>query len=125
MRKFATILTPAIAVLGMAALTPVPAMAAAHDRDAPRYSKQVDNRGSLRSDIAQLDNRIDRAERNRSISRKEANALRRDTDDLQRLYRNYARNGLNRQEVATLSKKVDRIQWSLRAEQRDRDKRRG
>ncbi len=125
MRKIATILTPAIAVLGMAALTPVPAMAAAHDRDAPHYSKQVDDRGSLRSDIAQLDNRIDRAERNRSISRKEANALRRDTDDLQRLYRNYARNGLNRQEVAMLSKKIDRIQWSLRAEQRDRDKRRG
>jgi hypothetical protein len=88
-----------------------------------RISNAVHN--EIRRDINQLENRIDRAERRRTISRREAFGLRRDANNVQRLYHRYSRNGLNRREVADLELRVNRVHQRLRYERRDWDGRRG
>lgn len=80
---------------------------------------------NIRNDIWQLNRNIDRAVARRTISKREATGLRRESAQLQRLYTSYARNGLTRAETSTLRARVDRVQYALRAERNDRDRRRG
>lgn len=99
----------------------IPAVPAAAQGWRPQPALQRE----IQRDINQLENRIDRAQRRRTISQREAFGLRRDAIGLQRLFARYARNGLNRVEVAQLETGVNRVQQRLRLERRDWDGRRG
>ena len=104
--------------IASAAVTAVPANAQSW-----RLSQSMHR--EIRQDINQLENRIERAADRGTISRREANSLRRDALHVKRLYYRYARNGLTRREVADLEWRVNRVQQRLRMERRDWDGRRG
>jgi len=133
MKKF---LIPALALA--AASVAVPAMAQSygprhHDDRGGRYEQdrggRWDNdRGDGWQNIFQrkyqLDRRIDRGERNGSLSRREATRLRFDLDALVYLERSYMRGGLSYRERAELDRRYDRLSFQVREERRDRDDRR-
>lgn len=133
MKKF---LIPALALA--AASVAVPAMAQSygprhHDDRGGRYEQdrggRWDNeRGGGWQNISQrkynLDRRIDRGERNGSLSRREASRLRRELNDLVYLERSYLRGGLSFRERAELDRRYDRLSFQIREERRDRDDRR-
>ncbi len=133
MKKF---LIPALALA--AASVAVPAMAQSygprhHDDRGGRYEQdrggRWDNdRGGRWENISQrkynLDRRIDRGERNGSLSRREASRLRRELNDLVYLERSYLRGGLSFRERAELDHRYDRLSYQIREERRDRDDRR-
>jgi Spy/CpxP family protein refolding chaperone len=79
----------------------------------------------IRQDINSLRNAIDRAAARRTISPREATNLRRQAQDVQRLYARYQRGGLDRAEVRTLQQRVNSVRVALRMERRDWDGRRG
>ena len=130
MKKF---LIPALALA--AASVAVPAMAQSygprhHDDRGGRYEQdrggRWDNdRGGGWQNISQrkyqLDRRIDRGERNGSLSRREATRLRFDLDALVHLERSYLRGGLSYRERAELDRRYDRLSFQVREERRDRD----
>ncbi len=125
MKKF---LIPALALA--AASVAVPAMAQSygprhHDDRGGRYEQ---DRGGSWQNISQrkynLDRRIDRGERNGSLSRREASRLRRELNDLVYLERSYLRGGLSFRERAELDRRYDRLSYQIREERRDRDDRR-
>ena len=133
MKKF---LIPALALA--AASVAVPAMAQSygprhHDDRGGRYEQdrggRWDNeRGGGWQNISQrkynLDRRIDRGERNGSLSRREASRLRRELNDLGYLERSYLRGGLSFRERSELDRRYDRLSYQVREERRDRDDRR-
>ncbi|VWX46849.1 hypothetical protein [Novosphingobium sp. 9U] len=123
MRKLTKIVAPAlIAAMGMGLA--VQADAQSMGRHNAGHATPVRN-SNIRADINGLNRDIDRAVARRTISNREAMGLKRDAIQVQRLYQQYARNGLTRSEVNTLQNRVDRIHVALRAERRDRDNRRG
>lgn len=77
------------------------------------------------AEIRRLGDRIAIAQRRGTISKREANALRHDTREIRRTYARYARDGLTRGEVRSLKNRIDGVELALRAERRDRDRRRG
>ncbi len=124
MKKF---FIPALALA--AASVAVPAMAQSHgprhhDHGGGRYEQ---DRGDRWQNISQrkyqLDRRIDRGERSRMLSRREANWLRYDLNALVQLERTYMRGGLSYRERADLDRRYDRLAAEVRAERRDRDNR--
>jgi hypothetical protein len=96
-----------------------------HDDRGGRYEQ---DRGGHWQNIFQrkyqLDRRIDRGERNGSLSRREATRLRFDLDALVHLERSYMRGGLSYRERAELDRRYDRLSFQVREERRDRDDRR-
>ena len=125
MKKF---LIPALALA--AASVAVPAMAQSYG---PRHyedrgGRYEQDRGGSWQNISQrkyqLDRRIDRGERNGSLSRREATRLRFDLDALVHLERSYLRGGLSYRERAELDRRYDRLSFQVREERRDRDDRR-
>ncbi len=82
------------------------------------------NGGGLNGDQARLAQRIDRAAYNGRISRREAQNLRWQLDEYQRLEWRYGRDGLSRWERRDLQDRLDGIERNLRDERRDRDGRR-
>ena len=82
------------------------------------------NGGGLNGDQARLAQRIDRAAYNGRISRREAQNLRWQLDEYQRLEWRYRRDGLSNWERRDLQDRLDRIARNLREERRDRDGRR-
>lgn len=123
MRKFNKIVVPAlIAALGLSVALPAQAQQY-RQHDAGRPTPVRDS--NIRADINGLNRDIDRAAARRTISNREAASLKREAIQVQRLYSSYARNGLTRTETRTLQNRVDRIHVALRAERRDRDRRRG
>jgi len=82
-------------------------------------SAAVFNAGNLRSEIAQLDNQINRAEARRTISHREAQQLDRQVDQLQNAYRAYARGGFTRYELASLNSRVDQVKRQLQTQRWD------
>ena len=122
------LLIPALALA--AASVAVPAMAQSygprhHDDRGGRYEQ---DRGGSCQNISQrkynLDRRIDRGERNGSLSRREASRLRRELNDLVYLERSYLRGGLSFRERSELDRRYDRLSFQVREERRDRDDRR-
>ena len=109
-------------ILGLAAATAafvaVPASAQVW-RVQPRVQVQI------RTDINQLQSQIQRAAQRRTISQREAVALRRQAVDVRQRLAQYNRNGLSRQEVAVLELRVNQVRQNLRLERRDWDGRRG
>lgn len=79
----------------------------------------------IRQDINSLDRAIQTAVQRRTISPREAQGLRRQANDVKRLYGQYARNGLDRNEVRNLQQRVNSVRVALRMERRDWDGRRG
>ena len=79
----------------------------------------------IRSDINSLNTAIDRAAARRTISPREAAGLRQQARDVQRLYGQYARGGLDRNEVRNLQTRVNQVRVALRMERRDWDNARG
>jgi Spy/CpxP family protein refolding chaperone len=79
----------------------------------------------IRQDINQLNNAIDRAAQRRTISQREAQNLRRQARDVQRLYAQYQRGGLDRNEVRNLQQRVNAVRVALRMDRRDWDGRPG
>ncbi len=90
----------------------VPASAAVWDRP-----------GQMRSEIAQLDRQIDRAEARRTISRREAAQLNAQVDRLQATFRSYARSGFTRYELAALDSRIDMVKRQFVLQSRDGDRR--
>jgi peptidoglycan hydrolase CwlO-like protein len=86
-------------------------------------SAAVFNAGSLRQQIAQLDNQIDRAEARRTISQREARQLDNQVDRLENAFRSYARGGFTRYELASLDKQIDQVKRQLVIQKRDDNKR--
>jgi hypothetical protein len=127
MRKFTKLIAPAlVAALGLSAVAPAIAEAAPYSHNRQEAARYTPNRNaSLRADIQGLRAQIDRATARRTISTREAAGLRRDAAEVQRLYGQYARNGLNQQETRTLERRVDLVRTALHVERRDRDGRRG
>lgn len=82
------------------------------------------NGGGLNGEQARLSQRIDRAAYNGRISRREAQNLRAQLEDYQRLEWRYRRDGLSNWERRDLQNRLDRIERNLRDERRDRDGRR-
>lgn len=128
MRKLSKIIAPAlVATLALGGAMPAQAVPYRGDSrhvTAPRPTTPVRNT-HIRQEINGLNTAIDRAAARRTISQREAQGLRAQTRDLQRLYASYARNGLTRGEVQALESRVNRIQIALRAERRDWNSRRG
>lgn len=79
------------------------------------------NPRQLKAEITQLDRQIDYAQRGHGLSSREAKQLGRQVDQLERLYRQYARGGFNRGEIASLSKKVDAVKMDIARQAHDRD----
>ncbi|MCW1381555.1 hypothetical protein OLX02_01840 [Novosphingobium sp. KCTC 2891] len=96
----------------------------AHDRHDSGWQTPARN-GDIRQQINGLRQQIDRAEQRRTISRREADGLRREARDIQRQYASFARRGLDRSEYRTLQRRVDDVRSHLRMERRDRDGHRG
>jgi hypothetical protein len=72
-----------------------------------------------------LELRIDRGVRNGSLTPSEARSLTRQLDDVQRLERQYARNGINGREARELDRRYASLESRLRFETRDSDNRHG
>jgi len=72
----------------------------------------------------QLDRRIDQGVRNGQLSRREAQGLRREFNQLVRLEAQYRRNGLSRWERQDLDRRFDALEARIRYERRDRNGRR-
>jgi septal ring factor EnvC (AmiA/AmiB activator) len=79
--------------------------------------------GQLRQQIAQLDNKLDRAEARRTISHREAQRLDLQVDQLRLQFRNYARGGFTRYELASLDRRVDQLERQLAVQARSYDDR--
>lgn len=114
---------------------PIAVAAAALSLSAPAQAQNYGNRdgwrmtparnAEIRQDINSLRKAIDRAAARRTISPREADRLRTDARQVQRLYASYARDGLSRREVQALQSRVNNVRVSLRMERRDWDRRVG
>lgn len=114
MRKFMLSLALAGATVAVAA----PAAA-------QRYGGGFRPAQDIQRDINQLENRIQRATQRGNLSRREAVGLRRDANQVQRQFYRFQRNGLDRGEIQQLRAQINRIEYRLREDRRDRDRRRG
>lgn len=120
MRKFTKIVAPAlIAAIGLSAVAPAIAEAAPYQRH------QAARHYDIRSDIAGLRADIDRAAARRTISQREANGLRNQAVQVQRLYAQYSRGGLSAQETRVLESRINAVRMALHMERRDYNGRRG
>lgn len=125
MRTLTKFLAPAIAAgIALGSIAPASAADWRHDNRAEQ-SRFAPVRGDMfRADIAELRRDIDRAAARRMISPREAAGLRHEVAGIQRLHAEYARHGLDRREMRTLDRKIDRVRATLRFERNDRDGRR-
>lgn len=90
-----------------------------------RYDRYERDWVSINQRQRQLDRRIDQGIRNGQLTRREAQSLRRDFNQLARLEANYRRNGLSRWERQDLDRRFDALEARIRYERRDRDRYRG
>lgn len=123
MRTLTKIITPALVAIaalgtaGAASAQPFP------DRDYGRH--QTPGRAeAIRSQIAQLEQRVNRNDRRDRISEREAAGLRREVRDIRDQFRVFNRNGLDNREFRTLQVRIDRAKARLHFERRDGDGRR-
>ncbi len=110
MRK--TLFATPLALAAAATLIASPASAAPGHRD--------DTRGGLRSEINQLDRKIDRLEQRRLITRTEANRLDRKVKRLEDQLVRYARNGLTRAEIRLINNRIETVDRQIEREVKTR-----
>lgn len=97
MNRFTKIIAPALAAsLALGAVAPATA--------APFFGA-----GNVRQQIAQLDRKIDQAERQHRLTRQEAQKLDRLVDQVQTLQARYARNGFTKGELRILDQRIDTV----------------
>lgn len=95
-------------------------------RDDRRYDRW-DSRGqanALRTQIAQLEQRVRRTDNRDRISEREAASLRRAVYELRQQYNVYSRNGLTQREAQVLQQRIQQVRQRLAYERRDNDGRR-
>ncbi len=118
----------ALALAATAAGLAVPAAAQpwqGHANRAPIVTHGKGQSVQVWQEIAELDRKIDRADRRGAVSQREAAGLHRQVADLKRDFRRLSANGLDRAEARQLAQRTDRIEQRLRSERHDRDGRRG
>jgi septal ring factor EnvC (AmiA/AmiB activator) len=86
------------------------ALAAAGLLATPASAARWNSASQIRAEIAQLDRQVDRA---RGLSPREEQRLERKVDQLQSLYRSFARNGLNRAEISALNSRIETVRNQL------------
>jgi len=112
MRKLTKIIAPA--------LIAVAAVGTAGAASAQPYKHHTPARAeAVRTQIAMLEQRVNRADNRDRISEREANALRRDVRNLRYQFRDYNRNGLDNREFSVLRGRIDQIRTRLRMERFD------
>ena len=97
------------------------------DRNHRDWNRHGVSRQAIRNLLRELDEvelRIARADRNGSISEREAFGLRREANRIRARLHQAARNGLSGREYGELRSRVSHLQQRLRFERRDRDGRR-
>lgn len=92
-----------------------------HDRHGGGYNGGWNGggNGGLNGEQARLAQRVDRAAYRGTISRREAQNLRWQLDEVQRLSWRYGRDGYSRWERNDLEQRLDRIRYQLREDRRD------
>ena len=98
-----------------------------NDRYENRDDRRYDDRGqahAIRTQIEQLERRIQRTDGRDRISEREAASLRRAVQSLRQQYRDYSRNGLTRREVQVLQNRIQQVRQRIGYERRDHDGRR-
>ena len=98
-----------------------------NDRYESRDDRRYDDRGqanAIRTQIEQLERRIQRTDGRDRISEREAASLRRAVYSLRQQYRDYSRNGLTRREVQVLQNRIQQVRRRIGYERRDDDGRR-
>lgn len=97
------------------------------DRYEDRRYDRWDSRGqanALRTQIAQLEQRVRRTDNRDRISEREAASLRRAVYELRQQYNVYSRNGLTQREAQVLQQRIQQVRQRLSYERRDNDGRR-
>jgi len=132
MHKLTKIIAPALVAVvalgtaGAASAQPFPG----NDRGYDRGYDHRDERGTparaeaIRSQINQLERRVERNDNRDRISEREAFGLRREVRDIAAQFRAFNRNGLDNREFRTLQTRIDRVKARLQVERHDRDGRR-
>ena len=90
----------------------------------PAAAQTPGRANAIRSEIQQLQNRVNRNDWRGRISEREARALRSDVQRLSYNFRAYNRNGLNNWEMRTLQQQINSVRARLQMERRDSDNRR-
>lgn len=125
MTKLKTIATAAVAIASLAAITPAFA-AGQHDRY-DRYDRREDVRdyrdNRVDARIERLEDRLDMGRRSGRLTRSEFGRLSSELNGIERLSNQYERSGrgIDRQEMANLSYRLDRFEQKLHWERNDRD----
>ena len=124
MRKLTRIVAPAlvaVAVLGTAgAASAQPYPGYGHERFAGG-GPRVD---AIRSQLNQLEQRVNRNDWRGRISDREAMGIRRELRETRDQFRYFSRDGLNDREFRVLQNRIDHLRDRLRFERHDRDARR-
>lgn len=97
-----------------------------YDQRGDRYDDRYNDRGqanAIRTQIEQLERRIQRTDGRDRISEREAANLRRAVYNLRQQYRDYSRNGLTQREAQVLQSRIQQIRQRLSYERRDDDRR--
>jgi septal ring factor EnvC (AmiA/AmiB activator) len=74
---------------------------------------------AIRSQIAELEQRVNRNDNRDRISEREAAGLRREVQDIRNQFRTFSRDGLNDNEFRTLQTRIDRAKARLHVERHD------
>ena len=119
-------LIPALALVVASVAVPAAAQSYGHGPSRGHGYEQGhrDNWQQIAQRKYNLDRRIDRGERDRSLSRREASRLRGELNTLVNLERSYMRGGLSLRERRELDNRYDRLSAQVRYERRDNDNRR-
>lgn len=129
------------AIIGSAALTAaIPAQAQSYpqygnnggyQQPRDRYDNREDSRyndrgqaNAIRTQIEQLERRIQRTDGRDRISEREAATLRRAVYNLRQQYRDFSRNGLTQRETQVLQSRIQQLRQRIGYERRDDDGRR-
>lgn len=131
MHKLTKIIAPALIAIavagtsGAASAQGYPGNDRGYGHNDNRYDRGTPGRAeAIRSQINQLEQRVNRSDNRDRISEREAAGLRREVRDISLQFRSFNRNGLDNREFRTLQIRIDRAKARLQVERNDRDGRR-
>ncbi|MBV8688093.1 MAG: hypothetical protein JOZ90_00510 [Alphaproteobacteria bacterium] len=106
-------------MIGATAISAAPASAQYRGGDRGAYGGGYRSDDGIDRQIRQIEQRIRQAMQNRTITRREADRLLRQADQIDRLEDRYSRNGLNARELQDLRMRVQNLRQQLRFERQD------
>lgn len=117
---------PALVLAAASVAVPAAASAQSHHSQnrGPSYERVDRNWTPISQRKFELDRRIDRGQRNGSLTRREANSLKADLNSLVRLESRYRQGGLSARERSELDRRYDQLEARIRWERNDRQNRR-